>query len=311
MNFQHLSFALIWCFGLVLLIFIPSHSLSLPLSVKGLFSWIGIIILLFLVLKNVWKAKANEYKEYKEFYFYLKGKIPFIGKELVESKASINLSLSGAICWFLILIFKDGFLSFPLFIVGSILIIWGLSLFLEDNGIYKFTESKLSNKWVLGSLIASLTFWASFKSAGQINNVFGIDPSLFPFTLAAMTVYNIALFVFLLMIPVFLMTLLYMVLKTVYGLITKNHHSELTIFPIIIVFSAYASMTGLLMLDTKNQKKTVKSVAYRTDYNSKHLCDVEWLKGEPVIFVGPNSNYVLGRSESNKELQVIQKCLSL
>jgi hypothetical protein len=102
-----------------------------------------------------------------------------------------------------------------------------------------------------------------------------------------------------------------MVLKFVYELVSKKRKKELAIFPAVILFSAYASIFGLLMLSPEVQNKSVKTIALKTDFNSAHLCGADWLKNQPVIFVGPNSSYVLGPSKlDNKEL-VVQKCISL
>ncbi|MEH6385765.1 MAG: hypothetical protein V7780_14240 [Colwellia sp.] len=308
MKFHNLSFAFFWCFLLITLAFVPTHNLSLSLSVKDIFSWIGIIVLSFLTLKNLYKAKLVEYKE---LLSYLQKQVPFIDKELTESKTAVTLVMSGGACWFLILIFKDGLLPLPLFILGTTLMLWGISLFFEENGIYKFSESSLSNKWILAAVGSSLIYWASFKSAGQVNSIFNIEPSLFPFTLTAMVLYNIATLFFLLMIPVFLSTSVYMLFKFIYEVVTKKHKSELAIFPAVILFSAYASIFGLLMLTPEVQNKSVKNIALKTDFNSNHLCSAGWLKDQPVIFVGPNSNYVLGSSETNKKELVIQQCISL
>jgi len=307
-KFHNLSFAFVWCFLLITLVFVPTHNLSLPLSVKGFFSWVGIIVLSFLTLKNLYKATLAEYKE---LLSYLKKQIPYIDKELTESKSAVTLVMSGGACWFLILIFKDGLLPLPLFILGTTLMLWGISLFLEENGIYKFSESSLSNKWVLGAIGSSLVYWASFKSAGQINSIFNIEPSLFPFTLTAMVLYNIATVFFLLMIPVFILTSAYMIFKFVYELVSKKRKKELAIFPAIILFSAYASIFGLIMLSQEVQNKSVKTIALKTDFNSAHLCGADWLKDQPVIFVGPNSSYVLGPSQLDHKELVVQKCISL
>lgn len=308
MKFQNLSFVFIWSFLLMTLAFAPQHSLETPLSIKATFSWIGIFILICLIIKNLYKAQKAEYKD---LALYFKEKLPFKDKELKESKASVRLVVLGGICWFLILIFKEGLFPLPLFILGSTLMVWGLSIFLEENGLYKFSESNLSNKWVLSAIFSSVLYWAGFKSAGQINSIFSVDPSLFPFTLAGMVVFNIATLFFLLMTPIFLISSATMMINFIREIVTKNKKNELIIFPIIIMFSAYASLFGLFMLSTEVQNKAVKLIALKTDFNSAHLCDAEWLKQEAVIFVGPNSNYVLAPSKEDKKEYQIQKCISL
>ncbi len=126
-----------------------------------------------------------------------------------------------------------------------------------------------------------------------------------------MVLYNIATVFFLLMIPFFILTSAYMMFNIFYKLVSKKRKKELAIFPAIILFSAYASIFGLIMLSQEVQNKSVKTIALKTDFNSAHLCGADWLKDQPVIFVGPNSSYVLGPSKSDNKELVVQKCISL
>jgi hypothetical protein len=305
-KFQNLSVVFLWSFVLFILIFIPTHSLE-ELTVRSVLSWVGISILIILIIKNLLKSKLSEYKE---LYIAVKGK--FKTKELIESKTSVRLVFSGGACWFLILIFKSGLLPIPLFIIGATLMIWGLSHFLEENGLYKFSESSLSNKWILSALGSIVLYWSAFKSAGQVNSVFNIDPGFFPFTLTAMALFNIATLLFLLMIPVFIISGLIMLCNFVREVFfKKKKKNELMIFTGVLVFSAYASLFSLFMLSPTLQDKAVNSIALQTDFNSSHTCDDEWLKDKPVIFVGPNSNYVLATSQDHEGKYTIQRCISL
>lgn len=308
MKFEKLSFAFIWLFLLTLLVFIPEHSLTPPLSIKATFSWLGIITLTFLVAKNLIKAGLNEYRA---LIIYIKGKIPSFKDEIVESNMALGLSYSGLACWLLIITLKNSYFFLPLFILGAILIVWGLSVFLEENGIYKFSESRLSNKWVLSAIASTVLYWAGFKSAGQVNSVFGIDPAFFPFTLTAMVLVNVISLFCLIMVPVFFALGCIMLLNFVRDISGKKKNKESMIFIAALVFSAYASIMGLMMQFPKAQENIVKSIAVKTDFNSTHVCKDDWLKNKPVIFTGPNSSHVLAESHVHQGKYDIYKCISL
>lgn len=308
MKFENLSFAFIWLFLLTLLVLIPEHSLTLPLSIKATFSWLGIFILVFLVAKNLIKASRDEYRA---LVFHIKGKIPSFKGEIVESNMALRLSYSGLACWFLIILLKDSFFPLPLFILGAILMVWGLAIFLEENGVYKFSESRLSNKWVLSAIASAVLYWAGFNSAGQVNSVFAIDPGFFPFTLAAMVLVNVIILFCLIMVPVFIVSGGVMLLKFAREVSGKKKSKESMMFMAVIVFSGYASLTGLIMQSPKAQEDIVRSIALKTDFNSTHVCKDDWLKDKPVIFVGPNSSHVLTKSNVHKDKYEIYKCISL
>lgn len=308
MKFEKLSFAFIWLFLLTLLVFIPEHSLTPPLSIKATFSWLGIFALAFLVVKNLIKASHDEYRA---LVIHSKGKIPSFKGEIVESNMALGLSYSGLACWLLIILFKDSFFPLPLFILGAILMVWGLSIFLEENGVYNFSESRLSNKWVLSAIASAVLYWAGFKSAGQVNSVFGIDPGFFPFTLAAMVLVNVVILFCLIMVPVFLISGAGMLLKVVKEVSGKKKRKESMIFMAVLVFSAYASIMGLIMQSPKAQENIVRKIALKTDFNSTHLCKDDWLKDKSVIFVGPNSSRVLAESNVQEDKYEIYECISL
>jgi len=307
-KFEKLASAFIWLFLLTLLVFIPQHSLIPPLSIKATFSWLGIIALAFLVAKNLIKAGHNEYRA---LVSYIKGKIPSFKGEIIESNMALGLSYSGLVCWFLIILLKDSFFPLPLFILGAILMVWGLSIYLEENGVYKFSESRLSNKWVLSAIASAVLYWAGFKSAGQVNSVFGIDPGFFPFTLAAMVLVNVIILFCLIMAPLFFILAGVMLIKFVRDISGKQKSKESMIFPAVLVFSAYAALVGLMMQHPKAQENIVKSIALKTDFNSAHACRDDWLKNKSVIFVGPNSSHVLTESNVHEGKYEIYKCISL
>lgn len=308
MKFENFSFAFIWLYLLTLLVFIPEHSLTPPLSIKATFSWLGILILTFLVAKNLIKASHDEYKA---LVIHIKGKIPFFKGEIVESNMALGLSYSGLGCWLLILLLRDSFFPLPLFILGAILMVWGLSIFLEENGVYKFSESRLSNKWVLSAIASAVLYWAGFNSAGQVNSVFGIDPGFFPFTLAAMVLVNVIILFCLIMIPVFFVLVVIMSLNFFKKRSREEKSKESMMLIAVLVFSVYASFMGLMMLSPKSQENIVRSIALKTDFNSTHVCKDDWLKDKPVIFVGPNSSHVLTKSNVHKDKYDIYKCISL
>ncbi|PFG11415.1 hypothetical protein [Marinobacter sp. LV10MA510-1] len=306
MKFKNLSFVFVWLFLIVSLAFIPQRSLISSFSVEAALSWLGVLILSGLTIRSLFKAK----NEYGEFFLLLKSK--FKPKPFKASKTVDRLILSGGSCWFLILLFKDSLFPIPLFILGAILMVWGLSLCLEENGVYKFSETRLSNKWILAAISSSVLYWAGFTAASQINSVFGIDPSFFPFSFSAMIVFNVATLLFLLMIPVFLASSAVMVV----GFISEVKNREVSkdnsaILPLVLAFSAYAAIFGLTMLQPAVQLQAARSIALKTDFNSKNVCQSEWLNGKPVIFLGPNLKYVLSQSKENAEEFKVQECLSL
>lgn len=304
MKLKKLPFAFTWLFLLTTLIFSPEYSLSFPLSEKAAFSWIAIIFFSFLVVKNLLQASREEYAEVA---LYFKSKVPFFKKDLIESKMVLRLVYSGLLSWILMIIFKNTFLSLPLFILGLILMAWGLSTFMEDNGLYHLSRSSLSNKWFLGGAFSSILYWAGFKSAEQINSVFSIDPSFFPFTLSAMILVNVFVLFCLFMVPVFFICCALLFFNIVKLIIRKKDYTQSRIFMAVLVFSAYAAIIGLKMQSPKLQNHFVNLIALKTDFNSKHLCANDRLKGIPVIFLGPNSRRVLAISrDSHNEYQVYQ-----
>lgn len=308
MKFENLTFAFVWSILLAILVIVPEHNLTLPLSIKATFSWMGIIILAFLILKNLLKAKIPEYKA---LVLYIKGKIPFIERDLIKSEVAERLMLSGLISWLFIMPFKNSFFPLPLFTLGSILLIWGLSIFFEKNGVYKFSESNLSNKWVLSGIGSVILYWASFKSAGQINSVFSMDSGLFPYTLVAMVLVNVIVLFSLIMIPVFIILAFAMIIKFVRKVFGKPKNDESMIFMAVLVFSGYFSIIGLMMQYQKLQDSVVRSIALKTDFNFSHVCEDNWLKDKPVIFIESNSSHVLAQSKKNDKKFEIYKCISL
>ncbi|MDI3324527.1 hypothetical protein QKW35_09080 [Pontibacterium granulatum] len=318
MNQRYLPLAFLYAFLIVCLVFMPSYSLDIPLSKEASVIWLAIFLLF---LKFVITMSKVTRQELFNCFSFVKGRV--FSMEMKTTKVTNRLLFAGGACWFLILFFKETLFPLPLFVLGSILFVWGLSRFLEENSVYRFSESYISNRWLLGGLSSFILYWAGFNSASQINSMFGVDPGFFPFTISAMVFYNVAVILFLLMIPVFFVSSSILVAGIIKDLVNdkdegrdkREDGDEGNVYAVlisIVVFSAYASVAGLIMLSPNTESVAVKSIAMKTDFNSKHYCKGEHLKDKSVIFIGPNSNVVLAEAVDNSKQQFsVQKCVSL
>lgn len=112
------------------------------------------------------------------------------------------------------------------------------------------------------------------------------------------------------MIPICLILSFVVLFKFIKQILGKDQVFSMT-FMVVLVFSYYSSLTGLILLSPKKQNFIVRSIALQTDFSYNHKCEGEWLKNKPVIFIESDSSYVLAQSKENKMKYEVQKCISV
>lgn len=217
-----------------------------------------------------------------------------------------SLYLAGLLSWMPIVISGAKFQPALLFCIGSILLLWSTLLALEENGVYSFLNTWKSDKIFISFLIAAITFWGGYTSASQINNVFYIDSSYFPFTFSAMTVYNIARLTTYFTIPTTVILMIFALYDAMRTFRSKpSRVGEISLFLVPMV---YFAITGLIINEENVIKKSLIEISYSVDFNKNSHCDNSSVKNKPVIFLGPNSEKVLVKLYDKKDKFSIKDC---
>ncbi|WP_462160666.1 hypothetical protein [Pseudoalteromonas maricaloris] len=291
------------------LVFVPTQTLSPPLSPLSFITWLAITALTLFLINKLKSADESEYEYFKERIMQA---IPISNTlHLKESRTALWLVNFGMLVWLLLLVTKANYYGLGLLIIGAVAMIWGFSIQLEANGIYRAFNSYVSNKWILGVCSSALLFFSGVESASQINAVFGVDSSLFPFTVTAMLVINICVIFCLMMLIIFAITVCIVGLQLISDLRRKpKTSSSPMIFVALLFFSTYASLAGLIIHPSEAKENIARKIALKIDFNSSHLCTNSELKNRPVIFLGPNLSRVLAQSEKDEKTYQVYQCVS-
>lgn len=287
---------LAWCFTFLFLAvnvtFAPDYSLSIPFNTP--LEALGGIAVLFFVAAGIWNISKISYKNLME---HIISKLNSYSKKDLDNNIAANLALIGMSVWLLAIYFREGVMVGPLVIAGTLVMIWSVMTFFEDSALIKILSSYASSKKIFGFLSACIVFWATYTTFGQVNTVFGVDPSYFPFAITVGIFINIAKMFALTSIVV---TPLSMIMSLI-NMFTSSHpfwsNSRQAVLYCTLILSSLVFLTlEFLWSDEFIHNKLLES-AEVMDMNSNHLCHNDLLvKGKekvPVIFIGPNSSLVL------------------
>lgn len=287
---------LIWSFAFIFfavnVVFVPDYSLSIPFKTP-LEALGGLVSLIFLT-----SALWNFFKvSYKNIIDNIVSKLNIYSQKDLDNKSSANIALIGMSIWLLAIYSREGVMLAPLVIVGSLVMIWSVMIFFEESVLVKNISSYLSSKIIFGFLSACIIFWATYTTLGQINEIFGVDPSYFPFATTVGIFINVAKVVALTSIVVLPLSLI----VSFINMFTSDHPFWSLSRQAILYCTFMLSLIVFQMLiylwnDEFMHEKLLKS-AEIMDMNSNHHCHNNLLgqnnKKVPVIFIGPNSSLVL------------------
>lgn len=287
---------LVWClasfFSAVNLAFAPDYSLSIPFDTP--LEALGGLVVFVLFLFGIWNLSKVSYQNVNDHIF---SKLNVYSKKDLENKSAANLALIGMCIWLLAIYLREGVMVAPFVIAGTLVMILSIMIFFEDSILVKAISSYSSSKKMFGFISACIVFWATYTTFGQVNSVFGVDPSYFPFTITIGIFINIAKVVALTSIVIAPLSMIMVVIH----MFTSNHpfwsNSRHAVLYCSLILSFLIVLTlGSLWSDDFIHKKLLES-AYAMDMNGNHLCHNDLLiqdgKKVPVIFIGPNSSLVL------------------
>ncbi|EHH1260565.1 hypothetical protein J7H92_004398, partial [Vibrio parahaemolyticus] len=287
---------LVWCFAFLFLsvniAFAPDYSLSIPFETP--LAALGGMAVLFCLLFGVRDLSKIGYQNLKDHIF---SKLNMYSQKTLDNKSSANLALIGMCIWLLAIYFRQGAMVAPLVIAGTLVMIWSVMIFFEESLLVKAISTYSSSKKIFGFISACIVFWATYTTFGQVNSVFGVDPSYFPFTITVGIFINIAKVVALTSIVITPLS----VIMSFINMFTSNHpfwsNSRQAVLYCTLILSSMIFLTlGFLWSDEFMHRKLLES-AQVMDMNGNHLCHNDLLiqdgKKVPVIFIGPNSSLVL------------------
>jgi len=201
----------------------------------------------------------------------------------------------------LLSIFINGMYSVFIFLTSaSILTLW-LILLLEIAFQEYITYKSIK---IFGTLVFSLlVLYASSLSAHNINNIFGVDSSIFPYTHIILT----AIEFFMLLTPLFIVLLVvsFMLFSSIgfHCVITENLNRILVYMVSIIGF-----IVGLVYLfiyaiffNEINKKNIIYNIAHIMDFKKKSICkNID--KKYSIVYLGINHKKVLIDDRDNENI---------
>ncbi|TDF34769.1 hypothetical protein EYS14_23775 [Alteromonadaceae bacterium M269] len=304
----NIPFILLSIFAIAIIHLATDTSFSMPKSMNEYLSWIGIAVFVGMMINHIKKLSEDEGKAFvKLVILYLKSCNSALPTIKISNSAYFILFL-GQISWALIIAFKAALAPRELFVIGLAFFLWGFSLVLEENGLYSWWTKKLSNRWLLSAIIASILFWAAFSSASAINSVFGVDASHLSFTYTAMLVYKIVMMFSLATGAILALSSLYFVYRFTL-LIRGKENSDGGLHIFIPAFSFAVFLFGTILAEQEFQSWFIKQAALKTDFNHHHLCLNRELRGVPVVFLDPKSELVLAYDTSRGVESFVTNCI--
>lgn len=298
---------IVWCFLFLFLAlnaaFAPDYSLSIPFDTP--LEALGGLALAVCLGGGFWNGSKIRFRNLRGHIF---SKLNIYAQKDLDNRSAANLALIGMSIWLLALYFREGFMVAPFVIAGTLVMIWSVMIFFEDSPLVKALSSYSSSKMIFGFLSACIVFWATYTTFSQVNAVFGIDPSYFPFAITVGIFINIAKVVALTSIVIAPLSMI----VSFINMFTSSHpfwsnSRQAVLYCSLILSSLVFLMLGFLWSDDFMHKKLLES-AEVMDMNNNHLCHNELLVKEdkkvPVIFLGPNSSLVLYKD--NDQLDIVE-----
>ena len=177
-------------------------------------------------------------------------------------------------------------------ISASILILWFvllLEMAFEEH--IKYTSVR-----IFGTLLfSSLLFYASILSTQNINNIFSVDSSVFPYTHIIFTVTEFLVLLTPFFVVLFLLSFLLLFSLGASFRITKNQNKVLVIMVSIIGFIISIVYIGisLIFMDEKNKTSIIYSIAHVVDFKKKNICTNIDEEKYSIVYLGTNHKNVL------------------
>ncbi|KAF7772143.1 hypothetical protein PCIT_a2154 [Pseudoalteromonas citrea] len=300
-NSINLTRSLVFLFISVTIAFGLGENISIPIkSLSEFFRWLCVIV--FFIVSFTFFMKIN-WPNIMEYLAYRLDR--YAQKERGNSQVN-NLAKVGTIAWVLAIFLKEGNLVIPLLLFGTITMAWAVMIFFEDTSIYKNLISYTSTKVVFSFFFASFSYWATVTTFSQINMIFGIEASLFPFTIVIgifINVFKVISQLAVILVPITM-------LLTFLSVLTAKHQiwdsSRQVIIQTLFMLSVVLLILQSVARDENFTKNQLIRVAQATDMNSNHHCKNDVLikdeKKLPVIFIGPNSSMVLFKDGNNFDI---------
>lgn len=182
----------------------------------------------------------------------------------------------------------------PTFFVGVTLLLIYIAISFERNSflssIWKYGSVKLSISVALTIII----YFASFTASSDINRIFGIDASAFPYTLAAVTFLNI----FITIEPIFRILFIISGLSLVLKYFEYKSTGKFGWLGFLFIFGCFASggygwfLNASFFSDQQDIDLKIYKIAHKVDFSSNYPCKISE-SATKVIFLGPQMNQVL------------------
>lgn len=289
---KHFTYGFIYLFIALNILLGTDYKISFPLETP--FKALVFMIVIFCISSGVWNLLKINFKNILIYFVY---KIDLYSKKKLDNKSSANLAFSGMCVLQLSVYLREGVLATPFFVLGVLVMIWGVMIFFEGSVLIKNLASYISSKIVFGFVSASIVFWATYSSFNQINSIFGVDPSYFPFTITIGIFINVVKVIALASILIMPISLIMVILS----LFTSGHGfwsftRQIFLYSTLILSFLILQFLNFLWSDEFTRQKLIES-AQLMDMNNNHLCHNEVLFSEeeklPVIFISPSSSVVL------------------
>ncbi|WP_429157924.1 hypothetical protein [Aeromonas veronii] len=195
---------------------------------------------------------------------------------------------------------------------GFTLKVWGLALAIlyigvsiEKFSIFKHIWQFSFTKFIASIAISGLIVFSTGKAAGEINSVFGVDASAFPFTLT----FTSGLVFFHYIIPFFVLVgiiatmFAFNALGWIRSKFSENNNYELPpihsfFFPTLATI-VLVTLWGWSKNDLSEEMlpSEIYKLAHMLDFNSKNEC-ANLKQGVPFVYLGPNQTTILADTKS-------------
>lgn len=182
----------------------------------------------------------------------------------------------------------------PTFFVGVTLLLVYIAISFERNSFLSTIWKYGSVKFSISLALTIIIFFSSFTASSDINRIFGIDASAFPYTLTAVTFLNI----FTAIEPIFRVLFAISGISLVLKYFEYKSTGEFGWLGILFIFSCFASgsygwfLNSSYFSEQKDIDLKIYKIAHKVDFSSNYPCK-KTESSAKVIFLGPKMNHVL------------------
>jgi hypothetical protein len=269
---------------------------SLPVPFKTPYEAIGGLVVVVFFFVGLWHfSKIN----YINLWHCFICQLNIYSKRDVRNKSAEKIALIGMVLFPIAIYYRDGVFLAPL-------IIWSIMIFLEDSVVVKAIFSYSSSKKIFAFLSSCVVFWATYTTFGQVNTVFGVDPTYFPFAITVgifINIIKVAIFPSIVVAP---LSVIFLIINA----FTSKHPfwsvSRQYLLSCTFILSSFMLLMFIYVKSDDFIQKKILESAEVMDMNNNHHChSKDLLRGSkklPVVFLGPNSSLVLYKNNGKFDI---------